>query len=159
MKGEPLSECVKSSANQWLTVGISLIKVTLPISVRSKAAGQSSDEWGRGFILSPPILTYQREVKLRETTFNHSSTSASRAGQNTAERRNWENRFLCHQHICTWLDMRLIETGFFSHYSYHSPSGTQPQCWHSAIKSSQKEQISFECVFVRHLIYVMYTHC
>lgn len=64
LKGEPLSECVKSPANQWLTVAVSLIKVTLPISVRSGAAGQSSDEWGRGFVLPFRIPPHRREVEL-----------------------------------------------------------------------------------------------
>lgn len=66
LKGEPLSECVKSPANQWLTVGIPLIKVTLPISACRRAAGQPSDEWERGFVLSLRILLHQREVEPRE---------------------------------------------------------------------------------------------
>lgn len=60
-----------SPGNQWLTVGILLIKVTLPISAGRRAAGQSRDGRAGGFVfflVSRQISLYTRERLNKEKT-------------------------------------------------------------------------------------------
>lgn len=87
---------VKSPGNQWLTVGISLIKVTLPILARRRAAGQSSDEWERGFVLSLRILLYQREVELWERLSITVVLQLQEQDRARLKGETGENRSLCH---------------------------------------------------------------